>query len=76
MPNDVQAVATNHAQWHDTGGVQEGFAFVEFFALSLDTTRLSVLLVVGGALSLLSGWGARGGGHGNPWPRARCEPRG
>ena len=61
--------ATNRAQWHNTGGGQTGFAFVEFLALS-------TLLVVGGALPLLSGWGARRRGCGL-FRRLgrRCKPR-
>ena len=57
--------ATNRAQWHDTGGGQTGFAFVEFLALS-------TLLVV----ALLSGWGARRRGRGL-FRRLgrRCKPR-
>ena len=63
--------ATDRAQWHDTGGGQTGFAFVEF--LSQGTTRLSTLLL---ALPLLSGWGAgrRGRGLVRRLGR-RCKPR-
>lgn len=68
--------ATNRAQWHNTGGGQTGFAFVEFLALS-------TLLLVGGALPLLSGWGARRRGCGlfrrlgrRCKPRRRSGPRG
>ena len=67
--------ATDRAQWHDTGGGQTGFAFVEFLALGLSTLLL--------ALPLLSGWGARRRGRGlvrrlgrRCKPRRRSGPRG
>ena len=61
--------ATNRAQWHDTGGGQTGFAFVEFLSLGLSTLLL--------ALPLLSGWGARRRGRGLVRRLGRrCKPRG
>ena len=60
--------ATNCTQWHNTGGGQTGFAFVEFLALGLSTLLL--------ALPLLSGWGARRRGRGLVRRLGRrCKPR-